>query len=58
MAHAFSVLMMKRSILTEKVARCGFHIFREYSADPLSTLFVENVMMCDVISIPGNVTVA
>ncbi len=41
MAHAFTVLMMKRSILMEKVARRGFHIFREYSADPLSTLFVE-----------------
>jgi hypothetical protein len=26
--HAFSVLVMTRSILTEIVARCGFHIFR------------------------------
>ncbi len=42
----------------EKVPRRGFHIFREYSADPLSTLFVENLMMRDGMSIPGNITVA
>jgi chloride channel protein, CIC family len=34
-AHAFTVLMMKRSILTEKVARRGYHVSREYSVDPL-----------------------
>jgi len=31
MAHAFTVLTLKRSILTEKIARHGHHIFREYS---------------------------
>jgi len=33
-AHMFTVLVMKRSILTEKVARRGFHVSREYSVDP------------------------
>jgi hypothetical protein len=42
--HAFSVLVMTRSILTEKVARCGFHIFREYSVDSTSAIFVQEVM--------------
>jgi CIC family chloride channel protein len=30
-AHAFTVLTLKRSILTEKVARRGYHLSREYS---------------------------
>ena len=34
-AHLVSVLVLKRSILTEKVARRGFHVLREYSVSPL-----------------------
>ncbi|HSY41163.1 MAG TPA: chloride channel protein, partial [Polyangia bacterium] len=30
-AHLFTVLVLRRSILTEKVARRGFHLTREYS---------------------------
>ena len=30
-AHGFTVLTLKRSILTEKVARRGYHLSREYS---------------------------
>jgi H+/Cl- antiporter ClcA len=43
-AHAFTVLTLKRSILTEKVARRGFHLSREYAVDPLEILFVREVM--------------
>jgi H+/Cl- antiporter ClcA len=43
-AHALTVLMLRRSILTEKVARRGYHISREYSVDPLSVLRVSEVM--------------
>jgi chloride channel protein, CIC family len=43
-AHALTVLMLRRSILTEKVARRGYHISREYSVDPLTSLRVEEVM--------------
>lgn len=57
-AHAFSVIAMKRSILTEKVARRGLHVFREYSVDPLGTLFVRDVMSREVASISGALTVA
>ncbi|MEP6538988.1 MAG: chloride channel protein, partial [Bryobacteraceae bacterium] len=44
LAHATTVLLLKRSILTEKVARRGFHITREYATDPLEILFVREVM--------------
>lgn len=43
-AHGVSVLLMKRSILTEKVARRGFHLSREYAVDPMEILFVRDVM--------------
>lgn len=56
-AHAFTVLVMKRSILTEKIARRGFHISREYSVDPLERISVGEAMSKDVISIPANVPV-
>jgi H+/Cl- antiporter ClcA/CBS domain-containing protein len=43
-AHAVTVLLLRRSILTEKVARRGFHVSREYSVDPLAVLRVGEVM--------------
>ncbi len=43
-AYAFTVLVMKRSILTEKISRRGFHLSREYAIDPLEILFVRDVM--------------
>ncbi|HEX5339884.1 MAG TPA: chloride channel protein, partial [Gammaproteobacteria bacterium] len=55
-AHAFSVLVMKRSILTEKVVRRGLHIFREYNVDPMGTLFVGDVMMHSPVCIPGDLS--
>jgi chloride channel protein, CIC family len=47
-AHGFTVLTLKRSILTEKVARRGFHLSREYAVDPLEILFVREVMRTKV----------
>ena len=55
-AHAFSVIVMKRSILTEKVARRGLHVFREYSVDPLGTLFVRDLMTREVTAIPATMS--
>jgi H+/Cl- antiporter ClcA len=43
-AHAVTVLLMKRSILTEKVARRGYHLTREYAVNPLQLLRVRDVM--------------
>ena len=42
-AHGFTTLALRRSILTEKVARRGYHITREYEIDPLEVLFVRDV---------------
>ena len=43
-AYALSVLVLRRSVLTEKIARRGLHLTREYSADPLEMVFVRDVM--------------
>lgn len=50
-SHLVSVLVLKRSILTEKVARRGFHVMREYAVDPLEATFVREVMDTDVLSV-------
>jgi CIC family chloride channel protein len=43
-AYAISILILRRSILTEKIARRGVHVNHEYSVDPLEVLFVGDVM--------------
>ena len=50
-SYGFTVLTMRRSILTEKIARRGYHIYREYGVDPLERVFVEDVMTRDVKTI-------
>jgi CBS domain-containing protein len=57
-AHAVTVLLLKRSILTEKVSRRGFHLSREYATDPLEILFVRDVMGANVAAIPASITQA
>jgi len=57
LAHATTVLLLKRSILTEKVARRGFHITREYATDPLEILFVREVMRTKLVVLPADLTV-
>lgn len=52
-AHAFTVLTMKRSILTEKVSRRGYHLSREYAVDPLEVLFVREVMRTKIAALPS-----
>jgi H+/Cl- antiporter ClcA len=53
LSHAFTSLTMKRSILTEKIARRGYHVTREYVVDPLEVLFVREVMRDDSARAPG-----
>ena len=50
-AHGLSTLVLRRSILTEKVARRGFHVVREYGVEPLEALLVREVMRTDVLSV-------
>jgi H+/Cl- antiporter ClcA len=53
-AYGFTVLMMPRSILTEKIARRGYHIHREYGIDPMERHIVSEVMSRDVMTIDGD----
>ncbi|MBZ9670438.1 chloride channel protein [Mesorhizobium sp. ES1-3] len=55
-AHAVTVLLMKRSILTEKIARRGHHLVREYRVDPFALTRVREVMTSDVESVPTTMT--
>jgi len=55
-AYAVTVLMLKRSILTEKISRRGFHMSREYSVDPLEILFVREVMRTKIVAFPATQT--
>jgi CBS domain-containing protein len=52
-SHGFTVLTLRRSILTEKVARRGYHLSREYAVDPLEILFARDVMRQSVLAFPA-----
>jgi H+/Cl- antiporter ClcA len=56
-AHAISVLVMKRSILTEKIARRGRHILREYTVDALEFLLAGQLMTPDPRTLPGTMSI-
>lgn len=56
-AYAISVLVMRRSILTEKIARRGRHILQEYTVDPFDFLQAAQVMTRDPATLPGTATV-
>jgi chloride channel protein, CIC family len=57
-AHLVSVLTLKRSILTEKIARRGYHVTREDEIDPLHALLVRDVMATDILTVEPDTTVA
>lgn len=56
-AYAVTVLLLKRSILTEKIARRGQHVVREYSIDPFELLRVSEVMVKDVDTLPASMRI-
>jgi CBS domain-containing protein len=56
-AHLASACTLKRSILTEKVARRGFHVMREYAVDPLEALFVREAMQTAIRVVDPQTTV-
>ncbi len=56
-AHGFATVVMKRSIMTEKIARRGYHIYREYGVDPLERHYVDEVMTRQVDTIDAGVSV-
>ncbi|MBR7831707.1 chloride channel protein [Actinospica durhamensis] len=50
-AYLLSVLLLKRSVLTEKIARRGLHLTREYSTDPLEIFFAREVMTTNPVTL-------
>lgn len=56
-SEAVTVLMLRRSILTEKVARRGYHVMREYTVDPLFLVRVKDVMDDVVPIVPSSMKV-
>jgi CBS domain-containing protein len=57
-ALGVTVLLMRRSILTEKLARRGQHIAREYSVDIFELMRVREVMDTEPPMIPADMQVA
>lgn len=57
-ALGVTVLIMRRSILTEKLARRGHHITREYSIDPFELARVQDVMDKEVPAVNSNMKIS
>jgi CBS domain-containing protein len=55
-AHGFTVLTLRRSILTEKISRRGFHMSREYEIDPLEIIFAREAARTGVVALPAEAT--
>jgi CIC family chloride channel protein len=55
-AHLVTVLLMRRSILTEKVARRGHHLTREYRVDPFALTRARGIMTESVQTLPAAMT--
>ncbi|MCH6471938.1 chloride channel protein [Sinomonas terrae] len=51
-AYGVSVLLLRRSVLTEKIARRGLHLTRDYTTDPLETFFCEDIMRTPAVQLP------
>lgn len=56
-AYAVTVLLLRRSILTEKIARRGQHITREYGIDPFEFSRARDIMIRQVDTFPADMTV-
>jgi CBS domain-containing protein len=54
---AFTVLVMRRSILTERIARRGLHLSREYVVDPFEVMRVSEIMTSPAESLARTMTV-
>lgn len=56
-AYSVTVLMMRRSILTEKIARRGQHITREYGIDMFEHMRAGEIMIRNVDTLPASMAV-
>jgi chloride channel protein, CIC family len=57
-SYGFTVLVLRRSILTEKISRRGYHLSCEYAVDPMEILFVREVMRQNIVALPADATPA
>ena len=57
-ADAVTVLWMRRSILTEKLSRRGYHLMREYTVDPFLLVQVGEVMDRQPPRLPAAMSIA
>jgi CBS domain-containing protein len=57
-AFAIAVLLLRRSILTEKISRRGRLISQEFAVDPLALSLARDVMTADPITLPADLPVA
>ena len=55
-SYGMDVLLQKRSILTERLSRRGYHLSREYGVDPLETAMTQEVMHTSVFALPADAT--
>jgi len=56
MGYAVAVLLLRRSILTEKISRRGRHIMQEYDVDPLAIAQAGQLMVRDPATLPDTMT--
>jgi H+/Cl- antiporter ClcA len=56
--YGFTVLAMSRSILTERIARRGLHLTREYGVDPFDIMRVGEIMAQPVDTLPAAMPIA
>jgi H+/Cl- antiporter ClcA/CBS domain-containing protein len=55
-SYGLAVLSQRRSLLTERLSRRGYHLSREYGVDPLETAMVRDVMHTSVFALPEDAT--
>ena len=55
-SYTVSTVLLRRSILTEKVARRGYHVSSEYAIDPLELLYAREVMRVPDVILPADGT--
>jgi len=56
-AYAVTVLLLRRSILTEKIARRGQHVTREYGIDPFELTRAADIMVKSVDTLPSTMLI-
>lgn len=57
-SYGFTVLVMPRSIMTEKIARRGYHIYREYGVDPMERTHASDIMSPKPVTIAADMPLA